>query len=284
VIAPSKSDRERVIPMSAELFHVIAALIRRQTRHGPIPLLSRYDAHERAWSPPMPFLFQRQIGANRRVTSAASIWKTLRARCQTLGETDPSFRGVHFTPHDFRRLFATELVNNGLPIHMGAALLGHVNVQTTRGYVAVFAEDLTRHYQDFLARRRKMRPNEEYRPATEQEMTEFEEHFDKRKVELGSCGRPYQTPCQHEHACIRCPMLQVNPKMLPRLDELEADLRQRRDRAVSEGWLGEIEGIDLTLRFLADKRDQTNRLTRATVRVDLGMPGEHRCGAAQLPR
>lgn len=28
----------------------------------------------------------------------------------------------------------------------------------------------------------------------------------------------------HEHACIRCPMLSINPKMLPRLDELEADL------------------------------------------------------------
>jgi hypothetical protein len=97
-------------------------------------------------------------------------------------------------------------------------------------------------------------------------------NFDKRKVELGSCGRPYQTPCQHEHACIRCPMLQVNPKMLPRLDELEADLHQRRDRAVSEGWLGEMEGIDLTLRFLADKRNQTNRLTKVTGPVDLGIP------------
>jgi hypothetical protein len=26
-------------------------------------------------------------------------------------------------------------VNNGLPIHIGAALLGHLDVQTTRGYV-----------------------------------------------------------------------------------------------------------------------------------------------------
>jgi hypothetical protein len=34
-----------------------------------------------------------------------------------------------------------------------------------------------------------MRPAEEYRPATEQEWAEFEEHFDKRKVELGTCGR-----------------------------------------------------------------------------------------------
>ena len=57
----------------------------------------------------------------------------------------PAFCGLHFTPHDFRRLFATDLVNNGLPIHLGAALLGHVNLQTTQGYVAVFEEDVIRH-------------------------------------------------------------------------------------------------------------------------------------------
>jgi hypothetical protein len=39
VIAPSKTDRERVIPMSAELFHVIAEIIRYHTRNGgSIPL------------------------------------------------------------------------------------------------------------------------------------------------------------------------------------------------------------------------------------------------------
>ncbi|MBB3727384.1 hypothetical protein [Nonomuraea dietziae] len=103
-------------------------------------------------------------------------------------------------------------------------------------------------------------------------MIEFEEHFDKRKVELGSCGRPYGTDCQHEHACIRCPMLHVNPKMLPRVEELEADLRLRRDRAVVEGWLGELEGIDLTLRYLHDKRQQAQRLLKITREVDLGMP------------
>jgi hypothetical protein len=47
-----------------------------------------------------------------------------------------------------------------------------------------------------------MRPDHEYRPVTETEWTEFEEHFDKRKLELGSCGRPYATPCSHEHACL----------------------------------------------------------------------------------
>jgi len=40
----------------------------------------------------------------------------------------------------------------------------------------------------------------EYRPPSDTEWTEFEEHFDKRKVELGTCGRPYGAPCAHEHA------------------------------------------------------------------------------------
>jgi hypothetical protein len=34
---------------------------------------------------------------------------------------------------------------------------------------------------------------------------------------MGGCARSFGTPCQHEHACLRCPMLNVNPKMLPRL-------------------------------------------------------------------
>ncbi|MFD5468826.1 hypothetical protein ACFWIQ_39415, partial [Kitasatospora sp. NPDC127059] len=100
---------------------------------------------------------------------------------------------------------------------------------------------------------------------------EFEEHFDKRRVELGSCGRPYGTPCAHEHACIRCPMLSINPKMIPRLDELEQDLLARRDRAMAEGWQGEIEGLDLTLTFLRSKREQTRRFQRQGP-VPLGLP------------
>ena len=66
-------------------------------------------------------------------------------------------------------------------------------------------------------------------------------------------------------------MLQVNPKMLPRLDELEADLLARRERAQQEGWLGEIDGLDLTLSLLRQKRDQTRRTLRPTS-TDLGMP------------
>ncbi|WP_234375431.1 site-specific integrase [Streptomyces sp. CB01373] len=219
----------------------------------------------------MPFLFQRQNGTTPMVLSTATIQVMLGRICEQLAESHREFRRLKFTPHDFRRIFATELVNSGLPIHIGAALMGHLDVQTTRGYVAVFDEDVIRHYQKFLHQCREIRPEGEYRNTTEQEWTEFEEHFNKRKVELGSCARPYGTPCQHEHACIRCPMLQINPKMLARLDELEEDLQARRKRAAAEQWLGEIDGIDLTLTFLRAKRDEARWLSRRSP-LNLGLP------------
>lgn len=59
--------------------------------------------------------------------------------------------------------------------------------------------------------------------------------------------------------------------MLPRLNVIEEDLLERRARAEKEGWLGEIEGIDLTLQFLRQKREQTQRLARIAP-VSLGLP------------
>jgi hypothetical protein len=43
---------------------------------------------------------------------------------------------------------------------------------------------------------------DEYKPVTDSEWSEFAEHFDRRKVELGGCARPYGSACQHEHACL----------------------------------------------------------------------------------
>ena len=117
----------------------------------------------------MPFLFQRQLGTTSRVISPATVQVMLRQRCNDLADSHPEFGTAGFTPHDFRRLLATDLVNNGLPIHIGAALLGHLNLQTTRGYVAVFNEDVVRHYQAFLDRRRQARPADEYRTVTQPE-------------------------------------------------------------------------------------------------------------------
>ena len=57
-------------------------------------------------------------------------------------------------------------------------------------------------------------------------------------------------------------MLRVDPGMIGRLTELETDLVSRRSHAVDHGWLGETDGIDLTLRFLRSKREEALRLSQ----------------------
>lgn len=164
VVAPSKTDRERVIPMTAELFHVIATIIRRLTRNRRgVPLATRFDQYERITSEPQPFLFQRTIGQRTGVINPGTLRAELAKLSDALAVEHPELARCRFTPHDFRRLFATDLVNHGLPIHIGAALLGHLDVQTTHGYVTVFQEDVIRHYQAHLAGRRAARPAREYR-------------------------------------------------------------------------------------------------------------------------
>ncbi|MFF9854271.1 tyrosine-type recombinase/integrase [Streptomyces litmocidini] len=54
--------------------------------------------------------------------------------------------GTRLTPHDFRRVFATEAVTRGLPVHIAARILGHKTLTTTQAYLAVFKEDLVGTY------------------------------------------------------------------------------------------------------------------------------------------
>ena len=271
VIAPSKTDRERVIPMSAELFAVIAAIIRRHLHRQPaIPLLPRYDKHERAEQADA-FL----VPAEARHIASGPVHPDHPAHAAAAlprpAQTRPEFAGLTFTAHDFRRLFTTDLVNNGLPIHIGAALLGHTSLANDPRLRRGLQRRPRTPLPGIPRPATPARPADEYRPPTEAEWTGFEEHFDKRKVELGTCGRPYGTPCQHELACIRCPDLQVEPKMLARLDEIEADLLARRNAPRPRDGAARSRDIDLTLTFLRQKRAQTRRLARIAP-TDLGMP------------
>lgn len=272
-VAPSKTDAERVVPISPELLRVMALIVGRVTAKGDrVPLVVRYDEHEKLWGPPLPHLFQRPFRGQHGVFSSRTVQDILDRAVARAGLADVDGTALRFTPHDFRRIFITELVNSGLPIHIGAALLGHLSLETTRGYVAVYPDQVIQHFQSFITRRRVERPSDEYRDPTTGEWNDFGEHFDLRRVELGDCARPYGTPCVHEHACVRCPMLRVAPDQLDRLVELENDLHRRIALATARGWLGEVAGLETTLIHVVQKKDQVVRLTRPTaVPVVLGV-------------
>lgn len=269
-IVPSKTDRERLLVVSPELAEVLTAVIARgRGDNEHLPMVSRYNGTERLHSPPLPFLFQRTWGLSPHCFTHHYV-RVLLDRLVTAAQltaTDGS--PLRFTPHDFRRIFATEAVGSGLPIHIAAKLLGHQTLATTQIYVAVYDNDIVEHYRAFLTRRRTLRPSEEYRDPTDAEWDDFLGHFERRKVELGVCGRAYGTPCQHEHACVRCPMLRPDPAQQHRLEEIITNLHARIDEARTQGWQGEIEGLEISI-SAADQKLASMRRSRPS--TDLGMP------------
>src|SRR6185437_15708065 len=146
-----------------------------------------------------------------------------------------------FTPHDFRRIFVTDAVMNGLPPHIAQVICGHRDINTTMGYKAIYPAEAIEAHRAFIARRRQTRPSEEYRTPTDEEWDEFLAHFEKRKLSAGTCARAFGTPCIHEHACIRCPMLRPDPAQRGRLEEIRGNLLDRIAEAEREGWAGEAE-------------------------------------------
>src|SRR4029450_7379581 len=159
----------------------------------------------------------------------------------------PPAQPLEWRPHDFRRIFVTDAIRSGLPPHIAAKICGHSTVDTTMGYAAIYPEDVIAHHRAFIARRRAERPSEEYRDLTNQEWDEFLAHFELRKVALGTCGRDHGTPCAHENACVRCPLLRVDPAQMPRLQGIHANLVARLQEAKEQGWLGEVAAIETTL-------------------------------------
>jgi hypothetical protein len=272
-IVPSKTDTERLLVISPELADVLSAIICRvRDDHGAVPLVAAYDYHERVFNPPLPILFQRRVGTENRAISAPAIRTLLDAALATTGVTEPDGQPVRFVPPDFRRIFITDAVLNGMPPHIAQLVVGHRDINTTMGYKAVYPEEAINGHRAFITRRRELRPSEEYRTPTEQEWEEFLGHFERRKVALGSCGRAFGTSCIHEHSCIRCPLLRPDPTQRHRLAEIRDNLAARVDEAQRERWLGEVEGLKVSLAAANQKLAQLDDLAARRTTIHLGIP------------
>jgi Phage integrase family len=275
-IAPSKTDTERLLVISPELADVLSEIITRiRGQDTAVPLVTAYDYHERVWNPPMPLLFQRHHGGEHHAVGGPAVRELISDALTSTGITDASGKPLRFVPHDFRRIFITDAIMHGMPPHIAQLIAGHRDIGVTLGYKAVYPEEVINAHRAFITRRRALRPAEEYRTPTEEEWAEFLGHFERRKLSLGTCGRSYATPCIHEHACIRCPLLRPDPAQRPRLAEIRDNLITRTSEAHREGWTGEAEGLQVSLAATEQKLAQMDQITarrRATV-THLGMPG-----------
>jgi site-specific recombinase XerD len=272
-VVPSKNDQERLLVISPELADVLATVLQRvRAKDGSVPLVAVYG-DDRVWSPPMPLLFQRPAGIENVPFGKKSVEMLIADALAGTSLRDAQGEPLRFAPHDFRRIFATEAILNGMPPHIAQLLLGHKDINVTIGYKAVYPEESISAHRAFLARRRELRAGEEYRSPTDEEWDDFLGHFQRRRLELGECGRAYGTSCIHEHSCIRCSLLRVDPAQRPRLESIRDNLADRIAEAEHEGWTGEAEGLRASRSAAVAKLEQLDtRTIRRTAVVNLGLP------------
>jgi len=274
-IAPSKTDRERLLVVSPELADVLATIVGRvRDADGSVPLVVSYDKNERVYNTPMPLLFQCRRRLEDQPVSETALRKYLDHALVRTGVIGPDGRTLRYTFHDFRRMFITDAILHGMPPHIAQLVAGHRDINTTMGYKAVYPEEVISGHRAFISRRRALRPSEEYRLPTDEEWAEFLGHFARRRVALGECGRSYATPCIHEHSCLRCPLLRPDPAERSRVVEIRDNLIERIAEAESKGWSGEAEGLRVSLDGAREKLAQMDLIAeRRANAVNLGMPG-----------
>jgi Phage integrase family len=238
-----------------------------------VPLVVSYDKNERVYNPPLPLLFQWCRRLENRPVSETALRTYLDHALTAIGVKDATGRALRYTFHDFRRLFITDAIVHGMPPHIAQLVAGHRDINTTMGYKAVYPDEVINGHRAFIARRRAQRPSEEYRTPTDAEWAEFVGHFERRKVAVGDCGRSYDTPCIHEHSCLRCPLLRPDPAARRRLEQIRDNLLARIAEAESHRWYGEAEGLKVSLAGANAKLAQMDQITaRRTQAVQLGIP------------
>jgi integrase len=273
-ITPSKTDAERLLVISPELADVLSAIVARiRDEQAHVPLVVSYDKNERVYNPPMPLLFQWRRRLENRAVTETSLRSYLDHALTALGVKDAAGRPMRYTFHDFRRLFITDAIMHGMPPHIAQLVAGHRDINTTMGYKAVYPDEVINGHRAFIARRRALRPSEEYRTPTDEEWDQFIGHFEHRKVSVGDCGRSYDTPCIHEHSCLRCPLLRPDPAARSRLVQIRDNLTARIAEAESHRWLGEAEGLKVSLAGAHAKLAQMDQITaRRNQTVQLAIP------------
>jgi site-specific recombinase XerD len=120
-----KGNKERRVYLSKEAERAIQSYLdERDKTHPPHPKHAIFIRHDK--------------GAGRKVIGLH--YRTLVKVIQVA--SDEVARKQHLAAHDFRRYRASSLLNDGVPLHIVQAILGHEDIGTTRRHYAKSRDDV----------------------------------------------------------------------------------------------------------------------------------------------
>ncbi len=217
-VKPSKYDRARVIPIGDGLGRVIAEIIRHVKRFygaDTVPPCDHMDLHEKRRLPRAPYLLQ---GATQH-PSPIGI-QTIRARLGRLSRAAGARKAdgspLVLLPHDCRRVFASEHLNNNTPVHVIQALLGHATVDTVMVYAKLYPTHLIEEYRKAVrGLYGTFYGDEDLRNPTAEEWAAFTANCTMRDMGTHLCALPTGEYCPKGLVCLGCVHAQPKQSAIP---------------------------------------------------------------------
>jgi integrase len=216
-IKPSKFDRARVIPIGDGLGRVLAEIIRYVKRFynsESVPVCDHWDLQEKRPRPPAPYLIQ-----GIRHPSTAGI-QTIRSRIREISIDAGACRSngspLVLLPHDCRRVFASEHLNNNMPVHVIQALLGHASPETVMIYAKLYPSQLIEEYRKTVRSLYNAYYGEEgLKNPTAEEWAAFAASCNLRDMGTHLCALPTGEHCPKGLICLGCAHAQPKKSAVP---------------------------------------------------------------------
>jgi integrase len=232
-VKPSKFDRARVIPIGDGLGRVIADIIARVRRFygtAQIPPCDNWDHHERRPLPRAPYLLQ---GAGHpSVINANQVRARLARLSHGAGARQADGTPLVLRPHDCRRIFASEHLNNDTPPHVIQALLGHAAIDTVMVYAKLYPTKLVEEYRKATrGTYAALHGQGTLRTPTTEEWHSFAQSCSLRDMGTHVCALPAGDHCARGLVCLGCTHAQPKKSATPIFRRMLISHR----RALTEG-------------------------------------------------
>ncbi|HEX3539389.1 MAG TPA: site-specific integrase [Acidimicrobiales bacterium] len=236
-VKPSKFGRARTIPIGDGLGRVIAEIVRHVRDFyatDTVPHCDRRDHHEKEPLPRAPYLLQ---GAGH--PSAMGV-NTIRGRLRALSLTAGARRsdGTPLTlrPHDCRRVFASEHLNNNTPVQVIQALLGHASIDTVMVYAKLYPTHLVEEYRKAIRGLYiGVYGPDAARTPTAHEWAAFATSCSMRDMGTHLCALPTGDHCSRGLVCLGCVHAQPKRSAAPVFRRMLVSHTRALDRAKETG-------------------------------------------------
>ena len=236
-VKPSKYDRARVIPIGDGLGRVIAEIIRHVKQFygtASVPFCDLRDIHELQPLPQAPYLLQ---GAGHpSPIGVQSIRCRLRQLSLSAGAHTADGLPLVLHPHDCRRVFASEHLNNNTPVHVIQALLGHATLDTVMVYAKLYPTHLIDEYRKALhGVYRAIHGEESFRNPTAEEWAAFTANCSLRDMGTHMCALPTGEHCPKGLVCLGCVHAQPKKSAVPIFRRMLASHERELNAAKKRG-------------------------------------------------